>query len=454
MLVETGQENPANNTFQTQPISPSFEEMQARRKDIHQWVENTFPLNNCENILDNNNSILSYANSADNSKMLADIVAHKGEVSGVNNMCAIKEKNVEDSSNNQRRSWENKIPPVFKKMRLCVLHFHDNLRCYKPNCVFSHSLCSVQCDAIACLNMPKLKEAYKWTLSFRTVFAFTFQAFCRRFSELKRQEELLEMVNDALKLDLFDRTPYVDQVIWALQEMGHSFNAAVELLHCHNERNSDILLDVIIESSISLTENWALIQRILLSRTEKIDFGVVEDIIRRTLKSGSKNLCLQVYYDIFDRNLCDCRAINQSLLFDFLSCLYQHNLFAQYIELERKIKIGDTTIASTTSSTCSVRLSSTFSHDDNSNFLLPSTADVHSGSCCQPELRDCEIRDLLDTLKNNDIKKFIELIKKYQSCGKTDSFALNTVVYLKQNNLQVEYFNLLKKIGNAMTKKL
>lgn len=434
------------DNFEPMTFSSSVSEIVARKNDIQRWIENTTPICNDASIPSQSHTISISPN--DN---------HGGKTKRI-----------------------IRIPFVFRA--LCYYYISDDLDCPRQTCLFSHSVQSISESEILSLDEAALKETYKYILTSKVLFQHTFKLFVKRFSRLKQVDELISLIDDIFVMDLFDRTPYVQNVVFALQNAGMSFKAAVEtlILH-HGSRNScltDILLNLVIESDEDLADNWTLVKEILKSRSGgEIDFGVVNDIIRKALKSNQKNLCRSVCEEVFS-HISNFSYIDKTLLHDFLTSLYNHKLILHYNTLKNKSKIQEqvngyshknASSSSQSSSTISFNFfpngmtqnSETSPTNFRSNGIVISpesnrydmavqTDSSVNGNeeCCPPEMDDNEICFLVQSLRSENINSFVALLNKYKFTDKMDSFALNTVVYIN-NSEQVdrEYFNLLKSLG-------
>lgn len=144
---------------------------------------------------------------------------------------------------------------------------------------------------ILIMNLPHLKDVYKWTLS-RSAYLFLnlFKSFTQRFSQLREIGELLNMVHDVLTVDVFNRTSYIQDVVFGLRNAGMDFKSAIGTLIEHKTEKQDslldVLLDLVVNSNENLVENWVIVEKILKHSSRDIDFLSV--IIKKTLKSGDR----------------------------------------------------------------------------------------------------------------------------------------------------------------------
>lgn len=493
-VSELSSQGERGKSFEPTPFPASEEDVRARNNDIMRWVETISP-----------------SNLNETTPGQSQIDERSGFMSSPDNQTGSKAK---------QHTFQRPLPFVFRKMYLCVYHFFDNLQCQKIYCKFSHDPCSVNESAILNLHLAELKEAYAWILDSTLLFVHTFHAFVRRFHQLKQVTDLIDMAKDVMSLDLFDRTPYIKELVLALECSNYSFKHAVETLIRNHGLNHaglpDILLNLVIESETDLEENWDLVKEILKYRSGEIDYGVVNDIMAKTLLSGTKQMCTNMCEDIFYAEVNNFENIDKTLLTELLTLLINHKLYNHYSKLKAKANIangfspaalahqsspsdGSSSLVYSDGSTgngagapCNLqsekRVSSTFGGLQNdtcdASFSTSAQTDtcqtsISSGlqsnvpvnslnekreernlpnsvknrrcedrnNCCLPELDSNELCDLLCSLKLGNIHLFVALLNKYKATDKVDSFALNTVVYLMKNQVDKQYFILLKNIG-------
>lgn len=429
------------NSFDPIPFSSSQFEIAAKNDDIKRWIQNSSPLRA--------------------ERPPSPLI--ETEASCINSDNCMYTSDAETYYKPARRS----IPRVFTKMRLCASYFMNNSTCRRrPPCNYSHDVSSIDENAIFSLNPVELREAYKWALTSKLLFQHTFKAFVKKFSRQKGITELISMVDDIFMLDLFDRTPYIQQLVFALQNADFTFRGAIETLICNHGLKyvclPDILLNLVIELEEDLKSNWNLIKEILKFKSGEIDFGVVNDIVSKIVKSGTKDLCVNICEDIFDKYVKNFENIDKDLLTDLLTLLYNHKLFEHYHNLKNKCNVlhaanGFSTRTSSLINGATSLLKrdqhefkiSKNSHSVSTNMQKETAVQTDSVDCCPPELDDNEIRDLLHSLRSENINLFVALLNKYKATDKVDSFALNTVVYLFKNHVDKQYFKLLKSLGGA-----
>lgn len=425
------------NSFEPVPFSSSASEIEARNNDIKRWIETSTPLGS--------------EGSSQFEPQINNVIVNN------NNSCALTSETESCCKSVSKKGSTNYMPPVFRKMRLCLFYFLDKYECHKIHCQYSHSIASINQKAIVSLKLQNLKDAYKWALLSKKVFQLTFKHFVRKFSRLKDTDQLISMVDDVLVLDVFDRTPYIQELVFALQNADFTFRSAIETLVRNHGGNNvcllDILLNLVIELSDNLEEDWILLKEILKYRTGEIDFGVVNDIIAKALQFQTRGMCINICEDIFNKHVNNFENIDKKLFSDFLELLSSYNLMTQCNDLKTKYKTLH--LPNGVSPIKDVSISpSVVSQDDNSassdkveSVMQMNSSGNEKRDCCIPELDYNEICDLINSLRSKNINLFIALLSKYKSTDKMDSFALNTFVYLKENQIDREYSNLLKSLG-------
>lgn len=442
-ISELSREADTVNSFEPVPFSSSASDIAAKNNDIQRWIENSSTLCPQSSIEPQTNTVV---------------------ISNNNNSCASTSES-ENCCKSISKNGSGKIPLIYRKMRLCVYHFLDELQCFKKNCLYSHTISSINENLILKSNLAELKEAYKWSLQSKIVFPVTFKHFVKRFSRLKDTDQLISMVDDVLVLDVFDRTPYIKQLVRALQNTGYTFGGAIEtLVRNYGEKNVcllDILLNFVIESTKDLNEDWILIKEILKCRSGEIDFGVVNDIVAKALQLQTPTIYINVSQDVFIEHVNNFENIDKKLLSDFLAQLYSHKLFKECNILKTKCKDlsnGFSPIRDVcTSPNASSVVSQSEQDDTGASIDLQSgklegnvqisSSETEKEDCCKLELDHSEILDLLSSLGSSNVNLFVALLNKYKCTDKVDSFALNTFVYLKENKVDKQYFNLLKSLG-------
>lgn len=446
-------ETASNDSFQSAPFQTSTFDTLARNRDIQRWINTTNP--------------------PPPSLVCSPLVSPEIQISSDTSVNTIP-----DSAPTVKLKKKNQLtlPNVFRKMKLCKRHFSNNTSCTWDTCSFSHSIVSIKENEILLLDQPELTEAYKWTLS-SSLFPHTFKAFAKRYSRLKDIKQLITMVDDILQTELYDRTPYIQIIVRALQNAGETFKDAITILITHHGFKSgclpDILLRLVIDDEEHLPDNWIVIKEIL-KYEPYIDHNIVSEILKKTIECNNRELCKSVCEDIcylFN----DFSNIDKELLLNFFTSLRSHKLCKQLDVMKSKTKnylewTAEQNKSSDTNSTVSLifptngvqqeyhpttslSIPTKFQnggtqHNNISELAIQTVATSNDKICCSEELDDNEICNLLHSLRTENINLFVALLNKCKSTEKVDSFALNTVVYFNEHQVDKQYFRWLKALGN------
>lgn len=346
-----------------------------------------------------------------------------------------------------RNTWA--IPPALKG--ICKNFFVSGCK-YNP-CHFAHGITQQIKSQIFALDVENLMLTYRWTLQYSMkLFTETFNSIVRRLARLDQTATLLGLVDDILQQDLFDRTPFIRQIVQALQNMGFSFSQAIdELITAHGYQNlcfADILLNLIVDMQAQLESNWTLIRRIIQYRTKEIDYGVISDIMKHSLQLNSLNLCKNICTDILDKHSVKFECIDEKIITDFMTQLYSFKLFDSYYILRQKSGIHPGANAVPYSPTGPLDVVSNGSASPAISSRLFTVLPKEQLDAVDAEMTQEELSQLSCSLRPDNIHQFINLLQNYKCSCKVDSFAVNTVVCLtKMDHLDKSYWHMLKYVG-------
>lgn len=344
------------------------------------------------------------------------------------------------------------IPRAFKKV---CFRFMCYPRCTRTHCYYMHSFENAIPNLLN-LKYDELQEAYKWALEYVTVFKGTFNAFTRRFSRLEKVPDLLNMIDDVLNIEVFDRTPFIQDIIHGLQYSGFSFKGAVEEVivsyGCKNQTLSDILLNLITKQHQFLEENWSLVQTLIKSRNSDIDYGVINDILRIAVTSKSVLFCKDICEDILMKTNSNYSYIDKQLLRRFMQYLQQLDLH-DYVHNLNKIHTVDADLQmqpispahSLQSVTVEKIIPQCISPASTSHPLICKQNSIEDIS--DSEMSQSEILELSESIRNN-LFEYIALLHRYKGTHKVNSFAVHTVATMqKVDRVDLAYMSMMKTLG-------
>lgn len=454
---------PSINSDTSMSLATSASEIAARNDDIQRWLDNSSPA------------------STDNA--LSSPPPSQTKLPVVNNSSS---GSVSPPTYSKTHVMET-IPSIYKRM--CWNYILDGYDCQRFHCGFSHNVNDVRDRDILTMDLPQVKEVYKWTVSSsKPLLQSTFKLFARRFCRLSEVNQLIKMVDDIFTVDIFDRTPYVQDVVVALRYTGMTLVRAIETLIEHDKLQNmsllDILLNLLINADGNLAEHWCVVEEILKHRSGNIDFGVLSDIIKKTLKSDDKELCRKVCNVLTQLN--NFSNIDVSLLYDFLTKLCEHRLTLHYNTLRKKTNIHhmipgfnlqpavqEKRPSSLPDANVKVLSNGMLQHHSQTKTIVLNDLDNSVASVStqnerydpalqattppqqqQEEddhylsrLTEHEHQQILNCIRTKDVIALNALINKYKFTDKMEAFALVTAAYFNDGKTYMDFLTLLKGLG-------
>ncbi|XP_018564624.1 uncharacterized protein LOC108903151 [Anoplophora glabripennis] len=209
------------------------------------------------------------------------------------------------------------IPNVFSG--LCF-HYYFSANCLKLNCTLAH-IVNVErfIHKIQRVDPNEIFKHFQFSMCSEKLFREIYPSFVAAFGKLKMQNELIACIKYFLQMKDIDCTEATDSVVKALGESGLSFQDAIEMISFNigfleHPILADILLDLITRTN-DISENWAVIKRILKARG-KIKPSIVSRIFLRMVNvyPVNKELCREIYNTIVKNNMTDLSKISEDVL--------------------------------------------------------------------------------------------------------------------------------------------
>lgn len=332
-----------------------------------------------------------------------------------------------------------------------ICKFYYISRCTRPRCTYSHQIHDEIKSKILALDSEDLMNTYRWAQQFEKLFRDTFDFFVRRLARLKCIATLIKVVDDVMTLDIYDRTPFIRNVVVALQYMGFNFNKAIEeLISAHGYQNTclaDILLALIVERENELETNWILVQKIIKYRTREIDHGVISDILKVSLKMNSIKLCKSICTDIIKNHSVKFECIDKQIVTNFMTQLASFKLFDFRNMLRDKSGVNPEANQVPYSPTVVHGIVPLGDQSPAGTSTLFSDLSTERLNSVDMDLTQQELKQLFNVIQDN-MYLFVNLLQTYKCSCKVDSFAVNTVVFLARGgHLDESYWQMLKHVG-------
>lgn len=359
-----------------------------------------------------------------------------------------QQRNTMDSNTRLCQTWAT-IPLALKG--ICMRHYTRT--CERYQCRYHHRIHDEMKKKIFNLDLDELMSTYKWTMNFKNLFGEIFPLFVRRLARLNDTATLINLVNDIMQLDLLDRTPFILEIVRALQNVTFNFNETIQSLIAtygyDNPCFMDILLNLTVKSG-NLEENWISVRKIIEHRTEEIDHGVISDILKDSLKLNSINLCKNICVDIFEKHIVKFECIDKQIITDFLTQLLSFKIYDYCYKLRHKSGVYPDVTDVPYSPTAPYRVVP-LKHMSPGVSELPSVLPREQLDSVDTDLTKTELLELSQSLKPDNMHKFVNLLQNYKCSCKVDAFAANTVVCLRQmDHFDNSYWQMLKYVGELI----
>ncbi|XP_025834994.1 uncharacterized protein LOC108735743 isoform X2 [Agrilus planipennis] len=390
----------------------------------------------------------------------------------------------------------NYIPDIFRGV--CYHYFAKKNCRRKPYCTRLHGLYPNTEESILNLSYEELQNVYNFTKG-KIVYKETFPFFINAYVKHKKILDLVSIVRDAVDQDMFERSPFVEKIVEAIQSIGYSFHQAIEeiitILGITNLNIclSDILINIVVRSSANLEVDWPLIKKLTKYRTDRLDHGVVEDIIRICVKFKNVQLCLNTFRDILNTQLVNLEQLNFEFLQKFVLILRQLNFIqeSKILAGKAKIPLNDDDVVNDMNDVSSEKClkendvyqlkenvsfksfsegehmyENSYEFDELGANMSYSEAETSTPNCCDtivpnngaPSEVSCSsknisakvISSLANVIKDKDVSKFLGILEQYKSENYVESFVLNVVKLLEKEDLR-DVYKMMAKLFNTIS---
>lgn len=235
-----------------------------------------------------------------------------------------------ESNNDLTKRSCHRFPYPLENM--CYFFYYEG-NCTRGNrCNKKHYIPSYIKQDIKLVDYRSFVELYKIIKINEKFFVNLIHAFIEAFQQFHDQSLLSMIVKDILRLENYDKTPYIENLVKVLQNNGCSFVNAVDKIILSQEHIGRCLLDILlyivcIKYKTTILENWEALKRICGCRKEFfLDSGVIEDLVIYSYMTANTVLAKNIIEDIVIPNHVVITKLNSNIIMEFYHFLESRQL--------------------------------------------------------------------------------------------------------------------------------
>lgn len=355
-----------------------------------------------------------------------------------------------------------------KKFLHFCKHFINGKQCRKNACSYLHKIPANIEDEMNLLTVNDTKFVFAQIAVMKRLFATLFPFVVERLKILKCTKALLELIDEILVLEVFDKTPYISLILEALITEAGSLKQAINVITNNfgigKNVICDILLSLVVSREESLTQNWGIISNFINSNNN-VDYGVISDIMEKcNAEPLNKELFMLVSSSLIPHTA-SAKLVPAEIFSKFIHNLTQLNLqkFANIFTKTSetlKLSVGEIEKESTdTSSGISSQLQENESLNEES--LLHNIFKKNDSVTLNQEsltnnivvMNDLDFVNLANTVFEEKIVGYVDLLLKYnKNDGLKECFVVNSIAVFK--NFRANIYDIFIKIYDYIGKYL
>lgn len=209
----------------------------------------------------------------------------------LNNETTVSRDNLLNEKTKYIESWIKEACPSGENV--CQKNLEDT--CIYTSSKYDHSLPPNTKNDVSKMNIDDLTKFTKCIKSNHSILLEMLPCLIDRAKTLNNRTYLMNLIDDILLLESLDKTPLINMILESLQNDNYSLEKVIQdILLLYGSQKyvlCDILLSIVTSKAEPLITNWQSI-RTLVKYRNNIDFGVVNDILKKIVNEDQVNVDL------------------------------------------------------------------------------------------------------------------------------------------------------------------